>query len=195
MKTHKTILTLLAVMLAVIGTTTTVVQADEPPQVVDDEAFLSYIEGEASEGRLTTAVTRYNALSGTGKVVFIEAWGQIRTQTPAEFLSDHTDWLVDTITAGDQASVSNQSFEYFQTDLYAIEGYSSALSAMWALNWELTAGVQADGESNEDSCEDCYSVTSAITAPNSSGTHWVKSHHRAMWPPGADKLKKKVIIP
>ena len=195
MKFHNTILTLLAVMLAVIGTTATVVQAEGPPPVVDDGAFLSYIEEEVSEGRLTMAVTRYNALSGTGKVVFIEAWGQIQTQTPAEFLSDHTDWLIDTITAGDQASVSSQSFEYFQTDLYAIEGYSSALSAMWALNWELTAGVRADGESNENSCEDCYSVTAAITAPNSSGTHWVKSHHRALWPPGVDTLKKKVTIP
>ena len=31
MKTHKTILTLLAVLLAVIGTTATVVHADGPP--------------------------------------------------------------------------------------------------------------------------------------------------------------------
>ena len=205
MKMHKTILTLLAMTLAVIGTTTTVVHADEPEtppktmkttpvvdQNIDDEAFLSYTEAEVSEGRLTTAVTRYNALPASGKAVLIEAWGQIQTQTPAKFLSDHTDWLINVIS---QYDYTNQSC-CFITDLFATAGYSSALSGMPGGSSYLSARVATQGHFASNACGNgCMAVTAQVSAPNGSGNWKVESWHTSVTPPGGAQHVKIVSIP
>ena len=167
------------------------VHADGPPQVVDDASFLAFINAEATEGRLTTAATRYNALPVSGKAVLIEAWGQISQQTPAEFLSDHTDWLIDVIS---QYDYTNQSC-CFIADLYATAGYSSALSGMPGGSSYLSAQVATQGHFADNACGNgCMAITAQVSAPNGSGTWKVESWHTSVTPPGGAQKVKIVSI-
>ena len=140
-------------------------------------------------------IRRYEALSEHGKEIVVEAWAQIVDQAPERYLNDQTEWLINVIRDADAVA----SIGYFIVDLYASEGYSSALSAMWGGNSWLFAAVKAEGEYYGDTCYsgielNCIVITASLPLPVSPGTHWVRSWHDAGYPPVIDRILFSRII-
>ena len=161
-------------VLAIIGIGSNVVSAVPPAP-----DLASFLNSAVEDGRMDgSAVDEYTALSADGRAVADEAWAQIAVQAPARYLDAQTAWLVDVVGNAETASQSC----CFIADLFAAEGYSSALSAMPGGSDFLEAKVSTQGLFATGRCTDCSAITGWLLAPNGDGSWVVRGFHKSRVP-------------
>ena len=182
MKMHKTILTLLAAMLAVIGTTGTVVQAEGPGG--DDLTLDRALDSE------TRAM--FDVLTPGGKDIVVDVWPQIKQQAPRQYWEAEVTSIVEALhtyevvnegetdgapsgpgegptgARGASTPVANM---VVNTNMYV--GYTSSVTGVYVVNEALSARVTVWGHAgNSNLCENCVSVYASVHAPPNEPGHY-----------------------
>jgi hypothetical protein len=158
-----------------------------PSKPPSDSNVSSFLRDAVNGDRISRNVLhKYAALSRDSKIVVKEAWKQISVQTPPRLLDEHTAWLVDVVHKADREWNTRQSC-CFIANLFAGNGYSSALSAMPGGTALLEAQVSKQGQAATGTCTDpvggnCVAITGWVFAPNGSGSWGVNGTHRSRYP-------------
>ena len=189
MKMHKTILTLLAVMLAVIGTTGTVAHAEGP---ADSTGFANVMDAE------TTVL--YNELSSPAQGLMQQIWERIEATAPQEAFGPQVAHYVaalrqDQEDRENESTVANANSEGNCTSVTRsaslTSGYSSSLTGSFVSCDALTTSITIQaipGAQDDDLCHNCTLAFAYITEPQ---THnfWIgRSTHHWQYPTGQDVL-------
>ena len=189
MKMHKTILTLLAVMLATIGTTGTVVQADGPAGGPD---FANVMDAETK--------TLYNELSSPAQDLMQQIWEQIEATAPQEAFGPQVAHYVaslrqdledrenvgPTITADSNGNCTSVTRHSSLTS-----GYSSAVTGSFVSCDALTVSITIQatpGVQDEGLCHNCTLAFAYITEPQTYNYWSGRSTHHWQYPTDEDLL-------
>ena len=189
MKTHKTILTLLAMTLAIIGTTTTVVHADGPP---DSTGFANAMDAE------TTVL--YNELSSPAQGLMQQIWEQIEATAPQEAFGPQVAHYVAALRQ-DQKDRENESpavtadsggnCTSVTRHSSLTSGYSSAVTGSFVSCAALSASITIQaipGAQDNDVCNNCTLAFAYITEPQTYNYWSGRSTHHWQYPTGQDLL-------
>ena len=165
MKMHKTILILLAAMLAIIGTTATVVHADEPetPPVVEQDID-AYLDQEAQE--------LVDEMNPTFQAFVAEAWEFVKEIAPAEDWEEAIRDIIPQIhtNAEDQgglrgaqgAGIANSGCNISYYTTLGSSGWAAAVTSSSCTMDFLTAKVGVNAYGDTGSCFNCTSVSAYI---------------------------------
>ena len=146
----------------------------------------SFLKEASKGGRIPSSVLQqYKGLSPDAEEVASVTWGLISTETPSHLIDQHVEWLIGVVAGADQESYTNQSC-CFIFDLFAVDGYSSALSAMPGGANLLEAKVMTQSYSRTSTCarlnRGCVAVTAQLNKPTGSGRWLVRGQHRSRHP-------------
>ncbi len=184
-KTYKITLALLAVMLAVVGTTTTVVHAEGPG---DEPEFAATMNSET--------LATFHGLTPEEKGIVEEAWTQIRNQAPREHWDADIEWVIEILAADEvESGQGGQSSTPVARELKGVlrmsVGHTSGLTIYEPGNEALTVTVFVFRGSNGPTvsstgfCSDCRVVYTSVSQPeNVPGFYTARGVHRASNPQG-----------
>ena len=183
MKFYKTILTLLAITLAVIGTTATVVYADEPETPTETTANIDDFMDEAT-GRL------YQELSDQGKAMATQVWGNITTTAPQEARQTILQQFIASFHENEGSAVggaigANSCTVY--TGVAMASGYAAAHTGNSCTKAYLRVDlqVQGGGPGSLNSCSDCRSTFASVSF-SSCNYYVVRAWHEWGYPTDSD---------
>ena len=178
-------------ILVVVGIATVATTPETPAETIE-----SFLQAASNEGRIPdTVLQQYEELSDDAKEVTAATWVLISDETPDPLIDEHVEWLVGVVSSSDQGSLASQSC-CFIYDLFAANGYSSALSAMPGGASLLEAKVATQGYSRTNSCRsdrrNCVAITAWILKPTGKGTWVVHGQHRSR-NPSRDRVSFAIV--
>ena len=189
MKMHKTILTLLAVMLAVIGTTGTVAHAEGP---ADSTGFANVMDAE------TTVL--YNELSSPAQDLMQQIWERIEATAPQEAFGPQVAHYVaalrqDQEDRENESPGANAAQEGNCTSVTRhsslTSGYSSAVTGSFVSCAALSASITIQaipGASDNDPCNNCTLAFAYINEPQTYNYWSGTSVHNWQYPTDEELL-------
>ena len=189
MKMHKTILTLLAVVLAVIGTTATVAHADGP---TDSTSFTDVMDTE------TTAL--YNELSSPAQGLMQQIWEQIEATAPQEAFGPQVAHYVaalrqdqEDIENADPAVTADSNGNCTSVTRHSslTSGYSSAVTGSFVSCAALSASIRIQaipGAADSDVCNNCTLAFAYIAEPQTYNYWSGRSVHEWQYPTDQELL-------
>lgn len=183
MKFYKTILTMLAVTLAVIGTTATVVHADGPETPPGTTANIDDFMDEATR-------ELHQELSDQGKAMVTQVWGNITATAPQKALQTILQQFVASFHENERSAVGGTmgaSSCTSYTGAAIASGYAAAHTGNSCTKAYLRVDlqVQGGGPGDADSCFDCKSTYSHVSF-SSCNYYVVRAWHEWGYPTDDD---------
>ena len=163
MKMHKTILTLLAAMLAVIGTTATVVHADESETTPAPDPNINSYLNQASEDLV-------NEMNSTFQDFVAEAWEFVKVTAPAEDWEEAIRDIIPQIYADADGQNGLASYTGALTNSCSFTKYTTLGSSGWAAAVSsstctmgfMRAAVTVNTSGDTNTCFNCRSAWAYI---------------------------------
>lgn len=133
----------------------------------------------------SSALATYNGLPADYQSLANEAFVQFQTETPAEHLLEHIEWLIEVLDDHYSKVESGvvMSLPGFVADLFSVPGYSSAFTGLLGGAKEVHAEVAVDGQWSHAWCTDCQFISAVLFKPTTPGHHTTWSTHYTKKPP------------